>query len=75
MKYKHLLFGVYFLLKTTVLFAQKTTTTLLFESLRGNTPMQWAVQRFELEKRVVPAASISVGLETQSAVLGSYGGD
>jgi hypothetical protein len=54
---------------------QGTSMTLLFEPLESTNDMMWVTQRFELVKDYTRTkTSISGGLETQSAVLGNYGG-
>ena len=54
---------------------QGTSMTLMFEPLESSNGMMWVTQRFELVKDYTSTkTSISGGLETQSAVLGNYGG-
>ena len=54
---------------------QQTSTTLLFEPLEPSNDMMWVTQRFELVKDYETThTAITAGLETQSAVLGNYGG-
>ena len=54
---------------------QGTSMTLLFEPLESSNDMMWVTQRFELVKDYTKTkTSISGGLETQSAILGNYGG-
>ncbi|MDA9051980.1 hypothetical protein N9H61_05125 [Schleiferiaceae bacterium] len=54
---------------------QGTSMTLMFEPLESANDMMWVTQRFELVKDYTKTkTSISGGLETQSAVLGNYGG-
>ena len=57
------------------LIGQGTSMTLMFEPLESSNDMMWVTQRFELVKDYTKTkTSISGGLETQSAVLGNYGG-
>ena len=52
-----------------------TSMTLLFEPLESSNNMMWVTQRFELfQDYTKTKTTISGGLETQSAVLGNYGG-
>jgi len=54
---------------------QGTSMTLMFEPLEPSNDMMWVTQRFELVKDYTKTkTSISGGLETQSAILGNYGG-
>ena len=54
---------------------QGTSMTLMFEPLESSNDMMWVTQRFELVKDYTKTkTSISGGLETQSAILGNYGG-
>ena len=54
---------------------QGTSMTLMFEPLESSNDMMWVTQRFELGKDYTKTkTSISGGLETQSAILGNYGG-
>ena len=54
---------------------QGTSMTLLFEPLESTNDMMWVTQRFELVKDyTITKTSVTAGLETQSAVLGNYGG-
>ena len=53
--------------------SQNTSTSLQWEQLNGPTPMQWITQRFLLHQST-GQLDLSMGLETQSAVLGDYGG-
>ena len=54
---------------------QGSSMTLLLEPLESSNDMMWVTQRFELVKDYTKTkTSISGGLETQSAVLGNYGG-
>ena len=54
---------------------QGTSMTLLFEPLESSNNMMWVTQRFELfQDYTKTKTTISGGLETQSAVLGNYGG-
>ena len=54
---------------------QGTSMTLVFEPLESSNDMMWVTQRFELVKGYTKTkTSISGGLETQSAILGNYGG-
>ena len=54
---------------------QGTSMTLMFEPLESANDMMWVTQRFELVKDYTKTkTSISGGLETQSAILGNYGG-
>ena len=54
---------------------QGTSMTLLFEPLESSNDMMWVTQRFELVKDYTKTkTSISGGLETQSAIMGNYGG-
>jgi hypothetical protein len=47
----------------------------MFEPLESSNDMMWVTQRFELVKDYTKTkTSISGGLETQSAILGNYGG-
>ena len=55
--------------------SQGTSMTLMFEPLEPSNDMMWVTQRFELVKDYTRTkTSISGGLETQSAVMGTYGG-
>jgi hypothetical protein len=63
------------LVATSLCVGQGTSMTLLFEPLESSNDMMWVTQRFELVKDYTKTkTSISGGLETQSAVLGNYGG-
>ena len=63
------------LVAQSLCFGQSTSMTLLFEPLESSNDMIWMTQRFELVKHYTSTkTSISGGLETQSAVLGNYGG-
>ena len=53
---------------------QGTSMTLMFEPLEPSNDMMWVTQRFELVKYTSTKTAISGGLETQSAVMGDYGG-
>jgi hypothetical protein len=54
---------------------QGTSMTLLFEPLESSNNMMWVTHRFELVKDYTKTKTfITAGLETQSAVLGNYGG-
>src|SRR6056300_677782 len=54
---------------------QGASMTLMFEPLESSNDMMWVTQRFELVKDYTKTkTSISGGLETQSAILGNYGG-
>jgi hypothetical protein len=54
---------------------QGTSMTLMFEPLEPSNDMMWVTQRFEFVKDYTKTkTSISGGLETQSAILGNYGG-
>jgi len=48
--------------------------TLMFEPLESSNDMMWVTQRFELVKYTSTKTAIAGGLETQSAVMGDYGG-
>lgn len=54
--------------------SQTTRTDLMFENLGGPTPMSWTIQRFSVVEGLGHGADLSFGLETQSAILGDYGG-
>lgn len=61
------------LLLTCSVFGQATSTSLQLENLQGQTPMTWVTQRFLIHKDQ-ENLNLAFGLETQSAVLGDYGG-
>ena len=66
---------MFLLVAQSLCFGQSTSMTLLFEPLEPSNDMMWMTQRFELVKDYTSTkTSISGGLETQSAVLGTYGG-
>ncbi len=64
-----------FLVAQSLCFGQSTSMTILFEPLESSNDMMWVTQRFELVKDYTKTkTTIAAGLETQSAVVGNYGG-
>jgi len=54
---------------------QGTSMTLMFEPLESSIDMMWVTQRFELVKDYETThTALTAGIETQSAVVGNYGG-